>query len=93
ETITVRRLDSLTALSEGTPVLLVGKVVAQDWLTPDQPLVLRDALGDTTIKVLLSAPTFPLLQGDRVAVRGVLRTREEGTRAIENAVVQWLGAL
>ena len=93
EAVSVRRLDSLAALADGSPVLLVAKVVAQDWLASDQPLTVRDALGDATIEVQVATPAFPLLQGDRVAVRGVLRTRENGTRTLENATVRWLGVL
>lgn len=94
EAITVRRLESLVALPDGTPVTLLGKVVVQDWLSPEQPLRLRDALDSQAgIEVHPGAPALPLLQGDRVAVLGVLRRQADGTATIQNATIRWLGAL
>ncbi|MCS7300419.1 MAG: family 10 glycosylhydrolase [Fimbriimonadales bacterium] len=93
EAIAVRRIESLAALPEGTPITLTGKVAAQDWLTPDAPLVLRDALSDATVSVQVGAPALPLLQGDRVAVQGVLRKGADGSLRLEQATVKWLGVL
>jgi hypothetical protein len=90
---TVRRIESLAALPDGTPVLLPCVVVAADWLQPDAPLLLRDALGEASIPVRVDAPTLPLLQGDRVAVLGTLRKGAGGAVAIDATRVHWLGAL
>ncbi|GIV09795.1 MAG: hypothetical protein KatS3mg019_1886 [Fimbriimonadales bacterium] len=89
--ITVRRLESLANLPDGTAVVLIGKVVVQDWLAPGQPLVLRDALGEDTIQVQVAAPALPLLQGDRVAVQGKIQTLPDGARILTHATVKWLG--
>jgi hypothetical protein len=74
-------------------VLLLNKVVAADWLQPDAPLLLRDALGEATVAVKGDAPTLPLLQDDRVAVLGTLRKQADGTVSVEAARIHWLGAL
>jgi len=89
----VRRIESLAALPDGTPVLLLNKVVAADWLQPDALLQIRDALGEATVAARVDAPTLPLLQGDRAAVLGTLRKQSDGTGVIEQARVHWLGAL
>ncbi|MCX7926416.1 MAG: family 10 glycosylhydrolase [Fimbriimonadales bacterium] len=89
----VRRLESLANLPDGTPVQLVGKVVIRDWLAPEPPLILRDALSDATVEVKVSTPTLPLLQGDRVAVMGTVRTQPDGKRVVEDATVKWLGVM
>ncbi|MGQ9900782.1 MAG: family 10 glycosylhydrolase [Fimbriimonadales bacterium] len=90
---TVRRIESLTRLPDGTPVLLLNKRVMADWLQPDVPLLIRDALGEATVEVMVETPALPLLQGDSVAVLGTLRTRADGAVRIEGARVHWLGAL
>ncbi len=91
--ITVRRLESLANLPDGTTVALVGKVVIQDWLAPEQPLILRDALSDARITVQVATPALPLLAGDRVAVVGTLQTQPNSERVLTNATVKWLGVL
>lgn len=93
DALIVRRLASLQALPDGTAVLLLGKVVVQDWLSSDQPLIVRDTLGEQTVVVQVAAPALPLLRDDRVAVQGVLRTLPDGTRVLEQARVRWLGVL
>jgi len=93
EAQTARRIESLAMLPDGTPVLLPSMVVAADWLQPDAPLLLRDALGEATVAVRVDAPALPLLQGDRVAVLGMLRKGADGALVIEQARVHWLGAL
>jgi hypothetical protein len=93
EAQTVRRIESLAQLPDGTPVLLLNKVVAADWLQADAPLQIRDALGEATAAVRVDAPALPLLQGDRVAVLGTLRKDAGGTVVIEQARVHWLGVL
>jgi uncharacterized lipoprotein YddW (UPF0748 family) len=90
---TVRRIESLAQLPDGTPVLLLNKVVAADWLQADAPLQIRDALGEATVAVKVDAPALPLLQGDRVAVLGTLRKGADGAVVIEQARVHWLGVL
>ncbi|MCS6918680.1 MAG: family 10 glycosylhydrolase [Fimbriimonadales bacterium] len=91
--LAVRRIESLARMPDGTPVALIGTIVAQDWLAPQQPLVVRDALGDARIAVQVAAPALPLLAGDRAALRGVLQTSPNGERMLTNATVKWLGAL
>ncbi len=93
EAVAVRRLESLANLPDGTPVLIAGKVVVQNWLSPDLSLIVRDALSNETVEIQVAVPALPLLQGDRVAAKGIVRTRADGTRVIENAVAQWLGAI
>jgi len=89
----VRRIESLAALPDGAPVLLLNTVVAADWLQPDALLQVRNALGEATVAVRVDAPALPLLQGDRVAVLGMLRKGADGALVIERARVHWLGAL
>jgi hypothetical protein len=93
EALTVRRIESLAMLPDGTPVLLPSVVVAADWLQADAPLQIRDALSEASIPVRVDAPALPLLQGDRVAVLGTLRKRSDGAVGIEQARVHWLGVL
>lgn len=89
----MRRIESLAALPDGAPVLLLNTVVAADWLQPDALLQVRNALGEATVAVRVDAPALPLLQGDRVAVLGMLRKGADGALVIEQARVHWLGAL
>ncbi|MCS7190096.1 MAG: family 10 glycosylhydrolase, partial [Fimbriimonadales bacterium] len=92
QALPVHRLESLAHLSDGTLVLLKGKLVAEDWLSPERRLTVRDVLSDGTIEVQVSAPTLPLLRDDRVVILGTLRRQADGTRFIEEARVKWLGA-
>jgi hypothetical protein len=83
EALTVRRIESLAALPDGTPVLLPSMVVAANWLQADAPLLgaRRARRGEHPVRV--DAPALPLLQGDRVAVLGTLRKHSDGAVAID----------
>ncbi|MDW8107108.1 MAG: family 10 glycosylhydrolase [Armatimonadota bacterium] len=89
----VHRLQSLANLPDGTPVTVLGKIVAQDWLSPEQPLIVRDALSNAQTEVFVASPALPLLADDRVAVQGVLHTLPDGKRVLKEAQVRWLGVL
>lgn len=89
--VSVRRVESLVELPDGAEVMLLGKIVAQDWLSPDQPLVVRDALSEATVQVQVATPALPLLQGDRVAVKGKVKALPDGTRILTDATVKWVG--
>jgi uncharacterized lipoprotein YddW (UPF0748 family) len=90
--LALRRVESVADLPDDVEVILLGKIVAQDWLSSEQPLIVRDALSEATVQVQLAAPSVPLLQGERVAVRGKLQTLPNGTRILAHATVKWLGA-
>lgn len=90
--LSLRRVESVANLLDDAEVILLGKIVAQDWLSPEQPLTVRDVLGEATVQVQVAAPSAPLLQGERVAVKGTIQTLPNGTRILTNATVKWLGA-
>ncbi len=84
-------VESLKDLPDGTRVLLMNKQVTRPSSSPDQPMRVRALLSPEEITVIPNAVPIPFLEGDRVAVLGVLRVLPDGTRQIEDATVRWLG--
>jgi hypothetical protein len=91
----LHRLESLNDLPDGTRVLLAPKRVLRGTDSPDKPFLLGELIGEQAIEVQLQSSVWclPLLEGDRVAVKGTLATRPDGSRMLTNATLQWLGAL
>ncbi len=84
-------IESLKHLPDGTKVLLMNKQVTAPAFTDGQPMRVRALLSPEGITVIPNSVPIPFLEGDRVAVLGVLRVLPDGTRQIESATVRWLG--
>ncbi len=91
DALRLRRLESLSELPDGTRVLLMPERVVRGTERADQPLLIGDWLSERTVEVSVRELLLPWLEGDSVAVLGVLTTRPDGSRALTDATVQWLG--